>query len=299
MHTETTAPTTTAANVRTLCQTIAEKIQQRHEQQATVTGLPTGFTDIDARTLGLQPGDLIVVAGCPSAGKTTFALNILEHVSINLGLPAAYFSNANSPEQLVSRMLTRISRIDARKLQLGALSEDEWSRFSVGMEKLYHAPIHLAAPSDDPHSNSPQSIREWVETLQQPPSLLIVDDIQLFAGETPKQDRKDAIAQACRELKAFALQKQIPVMLILQLPRAIERRKNPRPLMVEIAECGISEEYADLIVTLYREECYLSDSQDKGLMEVTIGYHREGIAPTTILLAFLSEYLSLENLRVS
>ena len=263
------------------------------DSQSDITGVATGFADLDRMTSGLQPGDMIVVAGRPSMGKTAFALNIAEHVVVELRLPVAIFSLEMSGPQLATRFLSSVGRIDQTKLRTGRLTDDEWDRMTVALGKLHEAPIHIdesgAINSTDLRARARRLHRQFGKL-----GLIIIDYLQLMSSNRDGENRATEISEISRSIKALAKELQVPIIALSQLSRKVEERTDKRPLMSDLRESGAIEQDADIILMMYREEYYKKDTQDKGMAEVIIGKHRNG--PTgDVRLTFLGEYTKFEN----
>lgn len=261
--------------------------------QSDITGLPTGFVDLDRMTSGLQPGDMIVVAGRPSMGKTAFALNIAEHVGVELRQPVAIFSLEMSGPQLATRFLSSVGRIDQGKLRSGRLTDDEWDRMTVALGKLHEAPIHIdetgAINSTDLRARARRLHRQFGKL-----GLIIIDYLQLMSSNGYGENRATEISEISRSIKALAKELQVPIIALSQLSRKVEERIDKRPLMSDLRESGAIEQDADIILMMYREEYYKPDTQDKGMAEAIIGKHRNGPVGTTRL-TFIGEYTRFEN----
>jgi len=263
------------------------------DSQSDITGVATGFADLDRYTSGLQPGDMIVVAGRPSMGKTAFALNIAEHVGVELRLPVAIFSLEMSGPQLATRFLSSVGRIDQSKLRTGRLTDDEWDRMTVALGKLHEAPIHIdetgAINSTDLRARARRLHRQFGKL-----GLIIIDYLQLMSSARMGENRATEISEISRSIKALAKELQVPIIALSQLSRKVEERTDKRPLMSDLRESGAIEQDADIIMMMYREEYYKPDTQDKGTAEAIIGKHRNGPVGT-VKLTFLGEYTKFEN----
>lgn len=271
-----------------------KRIEQLYERKELVTGVPTGFIEFDRRTAGLQPSDLIIVAGRPSMGKTAFSLNIAQHVGIQVGRPVAIFSLEMAKEQLVLRMLCAEARIDSSKLRTGFLSREDWPRLTKAAGTLSEARIYI----DDTPAQSSLDIRAKARRLRAELgdlALIIVDYLQLMQGRSRSENRQQEISEITRALKALAKELQVPVVALSQLSRAVEQRKPPRPQLSDLRESGAIEQDADVVALIYRDEVYDENSDDKGVAEIIIGKQRNG--PTGVVrLAFRGEYTRFENL---
>ena len=263
------------------------------DSQSDITGVATGFADLDRMTSGLQPGDMIVVAGRPSMGKTAFALNIAEHVGVELRLPVAIFSLEMFGPQLATRFLSSVGRIDQSKLRTGRLTDDEWDRMTVALGKLHEAPIHIdetgAINSTDLRARARRLHRQFGKL-----GLIIIDYLQLMSSNRMGENRATEISEISRSIKALAKELQVPIIALSQLSRKVEERTDKRPLMSDLRESGAIEQDADIIMMMYREEYYKPDTQDKGTAEAIIGKHRNGPVGT-VRLTFLGEYTKFEN----
>ena len=275
---------------------VVERIQELYDQEdpSEITGVPSGFTDLDQMTSGLQPGDMIVVAGRPSMGKTAFALNIAEYVGVEMGLPVAVFSLEMSGPQLAMRLLSSVGRLDAHRVRTGRLNDDEWDKMTVALGKLHAAPIHIdetgAITATDLRARARRLARQYGGKL----GLIVIDYLQLMTSSKENENRATEISEISRSIKSLAKELKVPVIALSQLSRKVEERNDKRPLMSDLRESGAIEQDADIIIMMYRDEYYKPDTQDKGLAEVIIGKHRNG--PTgTVKLTFLGEYTKFVN----
>ncbi|AXK40239.1 replicative DNA helicase [Crenobacter cavernae] len=259
-----------------------------------VTGIPTGFIDLDSKTSGLQPGDLIIVAGRPSMGKTAFSMNIAEHVAVETKLPVAVFSMEMGGTQLVMRMLGSVGRLDQHILRTGKLGDEDWQKLTYAIGKLSEAPMYI----DETAALTALEVRARARRLARQHGgklgLIVIDYLQLMSGSGRNDNRTAELGEISRGLKGLAKELQVPVIALSQLSRAVEQRPNKRPMMSDLRESGAIEQDADLIVFMYRDEYYNPDSDQKGLAEAIIGKHRNG--PTgTVRLAFVGHYAKFEN----
>ena len=266
------------------------------ENKSDVTGLPTGFVDLDEKTAGLQPGDLVIVAGRPSMGKTAFALNLAEHVGVKSGAPVAIFSMEMGATQLAMRMLGSIARVDQHKMRTGRLDDQEWSRLSSAMSVLHEAPIYIdetgALNSLELRSRARRIYRQYGKL-----GLIVVDYLQLMSASSQKQgeNRATEISEISRSMKSLAKELKVPVVALSQLNRALETRDQKRPMMSDLRESGAIEQDADMILFIYRDEVYYPEKPDnKGKAEVIIGKQRNGPIGT-VHLTFLGEHTRFEN----
>jgi replicative DNA helicase len=269
-----------------------EKLQELAEHEGDITGIPTGFKDFDAKTAGLQDSDLIIVAGRPSMGKTTLAMNIAENAAIKHEKPVAIFSMEMSAQQLVRRMFSSLGQIDQNKLRTGNLDDLDWPKLTSAMNLLHKSHIFI----DETPSLSPAELRARARRLKREHDigLIVVDYLQLMAVPGTRENRATEIAEISRSLKAIAKELHVPVIALSQLNRALEQRPNKRPVMADLRESGSIEQDADLIIFIYRDEVYNEDSPEKGKAEIIIGKHRNG--PTgTVVLTFQGHWLRFLN----
>jgi replicative DNA helicase len=286
--------TTGFANISTILKDSFKQIEQLYERKELITGVPTGFADFDHRTAGLQPSDLIIIAGRPSMGKTALGLNIAQHVGVHVGRPVAIFSLEMAKEQLVMRMLCAEARIDSASLRTGFLSREDWPRLTKAAGTLSEARIHI----DDTPAQTSLDIRAKARRLRAELgdlALVIVDYLQLMQGRARTENRQQEISEITRSLKALAKELNVPVVALSQLSRAVEQRQQRRPQLSDLRESGAIEQDADVVVLIYRDEVYDPDSEDKGQAEIIIGKQRNGPIGT-VKLAFLGEYTRFENL---
>ena len=271
-----------------------EIIEKLYENKSAVTGVPTGYDDLDRMTSGLQPSDLVVVAGRPSMGKTSLMLNIAEHVAVRHKVPVGIFSLEMSKERVVQRFLCSAARIPAQRLRTGYLKESEWPILTQAAARLSEAPIFI----DDTPAVGLMEMRAKARRLKARHGLglLCIDYLQLAKGVQGVESRQQEISQISQGLKALAKELEIPVIAGSQLSRAVEARESKRPILSDLRESGAIEQDADLVLFIYREEMYKPDNEDvKGQAELIVGKHRNG--PTGIVrLAFLSEFTRFESL---
>jgi len=263
------------------------------DNPSDITGIATGFHDLDQKTSGLQEGDLIIVAGRPSMGKTALALNIAEHVAVNDRLPVAVFSMEMSGTQLAMRMLGSIGRLDQMKLRTGKLTDDDWGRLTDAVGKVHDAPIHI----DETPALNCLELRARARRMHRQYGrlgLVVVDYLQLMSSNSYGENRATEISEISRSLKALAKELKVPVVALSQLNRGLEARPNKRPVMSDLRESGAIEQDADLILFIYRDEVYNPDSADKGKAEIIIGKQRNGPIGT-LNLTFIGEYTRFEN----
>jgi replicative DNA helicase len=282
--------------IQPLLTKVVERIQELFERANPhdVTGIPSGFADLDRLTSGLQPGDLVIVAGRPSMGKTSLALNIGEHVAIKEKWPVFVFSMEMGASQLALRMLGSVGRIDQQRLRSGRLEGDDWARLTEAIQKLHDAPLYI----DETAGLNPLELRARARRMARQagkPGLVIVDYLQLMVATGQGENRATEISEISRSLKALAKELQVPVIALSQLNRAVETRNDKRPLMADLRESGAIEQDADLILGIYRDEQYNKDSDDKGVAEILILKQRNG--PLGVVrAAFRGEFTRFDNL---
>ena len=282
-------------SIRPLLGEVVERVQQLYDRDdpSDITGTPTGFHDLDKLTSGLQPGDMIVIAGRPSMGKTAFALNIAEHIGVDIGLPVAIFSLEMSGPQLAMRFLSSVARIDQTRMRSAKLTDEDWDKMTVALGKLHDAPIHI----DETGAINSTDLRARARRLHRQCGklgLIVIDYLQLMSSNKEGENRATEISEVSRSIKALAKELQVPILALSQLSRKVEERNDKRPLMSDLRESGAIEQDADIIMMMYRDEYYKPDTQEKGVAEVIIGKHRNG--PTgTVKLTFLGEYTKFVN----
>lgn len=282
-------------DIQPLLRQVVERIEvlYNRDEDSDVTGIATGFTDLDQKTSGLQPGDLVIVAGRPSMGKTAFSLNIAENVALYSKKPVAVFSMEMGGTQLAMRMLGSVGRLDQHKLRTGRLADDDWPNLTHALGKLSEAPIFIdetpSLNSIELRSSSRRLHRQHGEL-----GLIVVDYLQLMSANSPGENRATEISEISRSLKALAKELHVPVVALSQLNRSLEQRPNKRPVMSDLRESGAIEQDADLILFIYRDEVYNPETQDKGTAEIIIGKQRNGPIGT-VRMTFLGEYTRFEN----
>ena len=269
------------------------KIEELNAFEGDITGIPTGYQDFDRLTAGLQPSDLIIVAGRPAMGKTTFAMNIAEHAAIKHGKSVAVFSMEMASLQLVMRMFSSVGQIDQTRIRTGTLDDMDWPKLTSAMNLLHKSKIFI----DDTPALSPAELRARARRLKREHDIdmIVVDYLQLMSVPGNKENRATEIAEISRSLKTIAKELNVPVVALSQLNRALEQRPNKRPLMADLRESGAIEQDADLIVFIYRDEVYNQETSEKGKAEVIIGKHRNG-STGTVHLAFQGPWLRFVNL---
>src|SRR5712691_1484383 len=265
------------------------------DNPSDITGIPTGYRDLDRETSGLQQGDLIIIAGRPSMGKTALALNIAEHVAVDNGLPVAIFSMEMSATQLAMRMLGSTARGDEHKMRTGRLNDKEWGDLSEAMGKLHETPIYI----DEAGALTALEVRARARRLKRQYSklgLIVIDYLQLMAATAQGENRATEISKISRSLKAMSKELDVPVIALSQLNRAVDQRPDRRPVMSDLRESGAIEQDADVIMFIYREVVYKPDlpEEQRGLAEVVVGKQRNGPIGT-IKLTFRGQHTRFEN----
>ncbi len=260
--------------VKDLLTLAVDRIDTLFQQDSHITGVPTGFSDLDEMTAGMQPSDLIIVAGRPSMGKTTFAMNIVENAAIQSKTPVAVFSMEMPGEQLAMRMLSSLGRIDQHKIRTGKLEDDDWPRLTSAVSILAEAPLFI----DDTPALSPTEVRARARRLKREHGLgmIVLDYLQLMQVAGGGENRASEISEISRSLKALAKELSVPVIALSQLNRGLEQRTDKRPIMSDLRESGAIEQDADVIMFIYRDEVYNDESPDKGSAEIIIGKQRNG-----------------------
>ncbi|MDC9729451.1 MAG: replicative DNA helicase [Methyloprofundus sp.] len=280
-------------SIKDLLGTAVEKIETLFEQEGNITGVSTGFTDLDEMTSGLQRGDLVIVAGRPSMGKTTIAMNMAENAAVGSGLPVAVFSMEMPGDSLAMRMMSSLGRIDQNKVRTGKLDDDEWPRLTSAINLLAETKLFI----DDTAALTPSEVRSRARRLTRDHGqlgLIVLDYLQLMQSPSSGESRVAQISDISRGLKTLAKELNVPVVALSQLNRNLEQRPNKRPVMSDLRESGSIEQDADVIMFVYRDEVYNEDSPDKGTAEIIIGKQRNGPIGTARL-TFLGKYTRFEN----
>lgn len=282
----------------TLVVDLLDRVQEMADNPNDITGVPTGFIDLDRMTSGLQAGDMVVLAARPSMGKTAFAVNIAEHVALNEGLPVAVFSMEMGAAQLAVRIVGSIGRIDQGHLRTGKLTDDEWPRLTEAIERLRNVSLHI----DETPGLTPSELRANARRLARQCGklgLIVVDYLQLMSGSSCSQgeNRATELGEISRGLKMLAKELQCPVIALSQLNRSVETRTDKRPMMSDLRESGAIEQDADIIMFIYRDDYYNKDSKEPNVAEVIIGKQRNG--PTgTVKLFFQKSQTRFESLAM-
>lgn len=271
-----------------------DRIDELFNSDSNITGLSTGFTDLDDMTSGLQGGDLVIVAARPSMGKTTFAMNLVENAVVSQDKAVVVFSMEMPAEQLIMRMLSSLGRINQTKVRTGKLDEEDWPKLSAAVSKLKDRPLFI----DDTPGLTPTDMRSRVRRIVRehgPCALIMVDYLQLMRVAGSSEGRTAEISEISRSLKAIAKEFGCPMVALSQLNRSLEQRPNKRPINSDLRESGAIEQDADIITFIYRDEVYNEESPDKGIAEIIIGKQRNGPIGTARL-AFIGKYTRFDNL---
>jgi replicative DNA helicase len=278
--------------VKAILPDVVNRIDELYHSDGKLTGIATGFKQLDEMTSGLQPGDLIIIAGRPSMGKSTLAVNMAENAALGAKKSAAIFSMEMSAESLTLRMLSSLGRINQSHLRSGRLEEDDWPRIDSAMTQLGTASIHI----DETPGLTPTEIRARARRLKRERGLdlIVVDYLQLMQVAGTKENRATEISEISRSLKALAKELKVPVLALSQLNRGVEQRTEKKPVMSDLRESGAIEQDADVILLIYREEVYEPNTTRKGIADIIIAKQRNG--PTgEVQLTFLGQYTKFEN----
>ncbi|MBS7240128.1 MAG: replicative DNA helicase [Acetatifactor sp.] len=280
--------------VRKIVRDAIDKIEIASKNKGSVTGIPTGFIDLDYKTAGFQPSDLILVAARPSMGKTAFELNLAQYMAFKKNLTVALFSLEMSKEQLVNRMFSLESNVDAQKLRTGQLTDQEWERLVEGARIISNSNLII----DDTPGISISELRSKCRKYKMEHNLAIVmiDYLQLMSGNGKSESRQNEISEISRSLKALARELSVPVVALSQLSRKVEERPDHRPMLSDLRESGAIEQDADVVMFLYRDDYYHKDSEKKGISEVIIAKQRNGPIGT-VELVWLPEYTKFANME--
>lgn len=282
-----------AKDMPMLMDAIEDRLERLRNNPSSLAGTPTGFTELDKMTQGMHPGDLIIVGGRPGMGKTSFAMNIAEHVAIENKLATAVFSMEMSAEQLALRVLSSFGRIDQQALRSGQMEDHDWSRLVSASGLLREAPLFI----DETGSLSPQELAGRARRMaaKHPLSLIVVDYIQLMQVPSNRENRTNEISEISRSLKALAKELKVPIIALSQLSRSLEARQDKRPIMSDLRESGSIEQDADMVLFVYRDDYHNKESPNQGTAEIIIAKQRSG--PTgKVKTAFLGKYTRFDNL---
>ncbi len=280
--------------IRQVVMNAMDRIEAASRQKGTVTGIATGFLDLDYRTAGLQPSDLILIAARPSMGKTAFVLNIAQHIAFKLNLTVAIFSLEMSKEQLVNRLFSLQSSVDAQNLRTGQLNDEEWEKLIESAGVIGRSNLFI----DDTPGISIAELRTKCRKLklEHNLSIIIIDYLQLMSGSGKSDSRQQEISDISRSLKGLARELHVPVVALSQLSRAVEQRPDHRPMMSDLRESGAIEQDADVVMFIYRDDYYNHDTEKKDIAEIIIGKQRNGPIGT-VELAWLPRYTRFANLE--
>jgi replicative DNA helicase len=270
------------------------KLEELYNNKGFITGISTGFSDLDYKTAGLHNSDLILIASRPAMGKSALALNIAQHAAIHSRVPVAIFNLEMSKEQLVSRILCSEAMVDSQKLRTGQLEDDDWQKIARALGPLSDAPIYI----DDTPGTSIMEIRAKCRRmkLEKNLGLVIIDYLQLMQGRGRSENRQQEISEISRSLKIMAKEINVPVIALSQLSRAVESRSDHRPMLSDLRESGAIEQDADIVMFLYRDDYYNPDSEKKNIAELIIAKHRGG-ATGTVEMVFLGQYTKFADLE--
>jgi replicative DNA helicase len=283
--------------VQNLLERAMERIDELFEAKSSITGLSTGYIDLDSRTSGLQRADLVIVAGRPSMGKTAFAMNLVENAVLRQEKPVLVFSLEMPAESLIVRMLASMGRIDQQRLRNGQLMQDDWTRLAGAVAALRDRKLFI----DDTAAISPAEMRSRARRIRREHgdlAMIMVDYLQLMQVPGSDEGRVNEVSEISRTLKAIAKEFNCPLVALSQLNRSLEQRPNKRPVMSDLRESGSIEQDADVIAFIYRDEVYHEETPDKGVAEIIIGKQRNGPIGT-VRLAFIREFTRFENLANS
>ncbi len=270
-----------------------DRLEELYNTKGNITGIPSGFIDLDNLTAGFQNSDLILVAGRPSMGKTAFALNVAQYIAINRSIPVAIFSLEMSKEQVVNRILSSEALVDSHKMKTGKLEDEDWRKIAEASEHISKAPIYI----DDSGASTAMEIRAKCRTLKLKYDIgfVVIDYLQLMQGKSRSENRQQEISEISRSLKIMAKEIGVPVMTVSQLSRAPETRTSHKPMLSDLRESGAIEQDADIVMFIYRDEYYTKDeTEKKNLADIIIAKHRNG-QTGEIELAWLSQYTKFAN----
>lgn len=280
--------------IRQVAINVLEKIESAYKNQGTVTGVPTGFIDLDYKLSGFQPSDFILIAARPSMGKTAFVLNVVDYVSVRRGLPCMVFSLEMSKEQLVNRLLALESKVDSQNIRTGNLEDEEWAKLIEGANIIGNS--HLII--DDKPGISISELRSKCRKYKMEHNLgiIFIDYLQLMTGSGRSESRQQEISEISRSLKALARELNVPVVALSQLSRAVEQRPDHRPMLSDLRESGAIEQDADVVMFIYRDDYYNKDSENKNIAEIIIAKQRNGPIGT-VNLVWMPNYTKFVNMK--
>ncbi len=282
----------TIAPLQELLSRSLDRLEELYGRSESITGVPTGFTDLDEHLAGLQPSNLVVVGARPSMGKTAFALGLAAHAAIQ-GVPVLFFSLEMSHLEIAQRVLCAEARVDASRMRNGRLFEGDWSKISHAIGRIGNAPLHI----DDNPNVTVMDIRAKARRMKSRDGLglVVVDYLQLMTGRSSAENRQVEISEISRGLKILARELEIPVVALSQLSRSLESRADKRPMLADLRESGAIEQDADVVMFIYRDEVYNPETSDRGAAEILVAKHRNG--PTgTVQLAFVGNYARFANM---
>jgi replicative DNA helicase len=284
-------------SLRDLAQASLETIEKLHAHKELITGVPTGFTDLDEMTSGLQPSDLIIIAARPSMGKSALALCMAANLAVRQGIPVGMFTLEMSKSEVTQRLMCSEAKVESQRLRTGKLAPDDWPRLTAACDKLAKAPIYV----DDTGSINMMEIRSKSRRLKSRHpdlGLIVVDYLQLMSSSGNIENRVQEVSQISRSLKILARDLEVPIIALSQLSRAVEQRTDKRPILSDLRESGSIEQDADLVAFIYRDEYYNDESDQQGLAEVILAKHRNG--PTdSVKLSFLKRYAKFADLAAA
>ncbi|GEO27278.1 replicative DNA helicase [Alicyclobacillus acidoterrestris] len=284
-------------HISDVLETTFERIEQLYASDGSITGVPTGYSELDRMTSGFQKSDLIIVAARPSVGKTAFALNVAQNVAVRHGVPVAIFSLEMSKDQLVQRMLCAEAYIEGQKLRTGSLDDDDWPKLSMGVSALSNSPIYI---DDSPGITVPE-MRSKLRRLklEKGLGLVVIDYLQLIHGRRGSgENRQQEISEISRSLKQLARELEVPIVSLGQLSRSVEQRQDKRPMLSDIRESGSIEQDADIVAFLYRDDYYDHETERQNIIEIIIAKQRNGPVGK-VELVFLKNYNKFVNLEKS
>ncbi|MEA4830727.1 MAG: replicative DNA helicase, partial [Enterococcus thailandicus] len=282
------------AHIKDILSDTFSKLEELYNSKGYITGIPTGFNDLDLKTAGLHNSDLILVAARPAMGKTAFVLNIASHAAIHAGVPVAIFNLEMSKDQIVNRMLCSEVMVDSQRMRTGKLEDGDWQKIARALGPVSEAPIYI----DDTPSISVNEIRAKCRRLKLEKNLglVVIDYLQLMQGRSKSENRQQEVSEISRSLKILAKELNIPVITAAQLSRGPESRTDHRPMLSDLRESGAIEQDADIVMFLYRDDYYDPDTEKKNISEVIIAKHRGG-STGTVELRWFGEYTKFSNLK--